>query len=300
MTRIGTLKELFFLLAAVLVIWGGTPSQAAVITGDLCFEATSRAERRNNIPKHLLKAIALAETGRWDKKEREKVAWPWTVTSGGAGMYFPSKQAAITKVRQLIARGVSNIDVGCMQINMYYHPDAFVSLDQAFDPTANVAYGAKFLTEIFESANSWTQAAAYYHSRTPERAERYKKKVLMLWEEEIQNSRNRKADTGSVAAVNRPAPIDRQRMAYLNASFKARRAAAEAIGLTGKSAVRRNQLDAWRTSLVKGISSEHEALMRRVRSKLKKSPWKPPWKPLDPDQFESRRRMQLEAWRNSR
>ena len=33
-------------------------------------------------------------------------------------------------------RGVRLMDVGCMQVNLQMHPDAFPSLDAAFDPAA--------------------------------------------------------------------------------------------------------------------------------------------------------------------
>ena len=35
-----------------------------------------------------------------------------------------------------------------MQVNLGYHPDAFEDLEQAFDPTYNVAYAASFLVEL--------------------------------------------------------------------------------------------------------------------------------------------------------
>jgi hypothetical protein len=34
--------------------------------------------------------------------------------------------------------GIEVIDVGCMQVDLYYHPDAF-ALDAAFDPATSVA-----------------------------------------------------------------------------------------------------------------------------------------------------------------
>ena len=51
-------------------------------------------------------------------------------------------------VRKLQRRGVRNIDVGCMQVNLRYHPKAFKSLGQAFDPRANAAYAAGFLRKL--------------------------------------------------------------------------------------------------------------------------------------------------------
>ena len=52
---------------------------------NICAEQTALIERRTGVPKHLLRAISLAESGRWDASKRANVAWPWTVTSGGKG-----------------------------------------------------------------------------------------------------------------------------------------------------------------------------------------------------------------------
>jgi len=99
----------------------------------------------------------------------------------GEGRYFTRKAEAVAEVRALQRRGVTNIDVGCMQINLQHHPDAFANLEEAFDPTANTAYAARFLASLRGSAGSWLRAAAYYHSRTPERAKAYSDKVRRLW-----------------------------------------------------------------------------------------------------------------------
>ena len=51
-------------------------------------------------------------------------------------------------VRAMQANGVRSIDVGCGQINLMYHPDAFPNLELAFDPQANAAYAARFLKAL--------------------------------------------------------------------------------------------------------------------------------------------------------
>src|SRR5690606_15334160 len=83
----------------------------------LCAPAIARAEREAGLPAGILQAIALAESGRWDKARGEGYAWPWTVTSGAAGRYYASKAEALAEVRRLRAAGRTNIDVGCMQVN---------------------------------------------------------------------------------------------------------------------------------------------------------------------------------------
>src|SRR3546814_14072243 len=101
----------------------------------------------------------------------------------GKGRFLPSKAAAIEEVRRLQARGIRNIDVGCLQVNLHYHPDAFASLETAFDPEAHAAYAADFLVRLREEARSWTRAIGQYHSRHAIRGNGYRAKVFKAWRE---------------------------------------------------------------------------------------------------------------------
>ena len=92
--------------------------------------------------------------------------WPWTINAEGTGRFFESKAEAIAAVEALQARGVRSIDVGCMQVNLMHHPHAFASLDEAFDPQANAAYGARFLSALHHDLGAWPAATAAYHSQT--------------------------------------------------------------------------------------------------------------------------------------
>jgi hypothetical protein len=87
-------------------------------------------------------------------------------------------------VRRLQAEGVRSIDIGCMQVNLRHHPNAFASLEDAFDPTKNAAYAATFLVSLQEASKNWLQAAAHYHSHTPEFATAYQRRVMAAWPEE--------------------------------------------------------------------------------------------------------------------
>ncbi|MBL4691736.1 MAG: transglycosylase SLT domain-containing protein [Magnetovibrio sp.] len=146
-----------------------------------CERAIQYQERRLNIPKGLLNAISVAESGRWNASGQATIAWPWTVTTGGKGNFLPNRADAVAFVKSLQSDGVQNIDVGCMQINLKYHPDAFVSIEHAFDPNANAAYAADFLDERFQVSKSWLKAAGDYHSTTPVLNKSYRKKVAKIW-----------------------------------------------------------------------------------------------------------------------
>lgn len=146
----------------------------------ICENFIHHHERKHGIPEKLLSAIALVESGR--SLGGEVVAWPWTINANGVPYIFDTKEEAVTKVKDLQKKGIRSIDVGCMQINLMHHPNAFDSIEDAFDPEKNIAYGASFLKEKMASQGNWHLAVAHYHSATQSLNEPYKNKVLQKWE----------------------------------------------------------------------------------------------------------------------
>ncbi len=140
-----------------------------------------QAEHATGVPDRLLDAIAVVESGRRDPVSGGVYPWPWTINVEGVGHIYETKAEAIAAVQAFQAHGARSIDVGCMQVNLMYHPGAFASLDQAFDPAANAAYGAHFLQQLYAQTNAWPRAAAAYHSATPEIGAEYARKVLAAW-----------------------------------------------------------------------------------------------------------------------
>lgn len=149
---------------------------------NLCAIETSYYERKFEIQHSLLTAISVVESGKWSLEKQANTAWPWTVNAEGQGMFFASKQEAIDAVKKLQAKGIESIDVGCMQINLKYHPDAFKSLEEAFSPSANVAYGASFIKKLYEQYGSWYVAAKHYHSSLDEKNVVYGNKILAAFD----------------------------------------------------------------------------------------------------------------------
>ena len=152
----------------------------------------SKYEKQHAIPTGLLHAISKAESGLKDVKGR-LVPWPWTINVRGQGYYFPTKQEAIAAVQAMQAKGIESIDVGCMQVNLYYHPKAFKTLEDAFEPSKNVAYAAHFLDRLKKDHNCWYRAMAHYHSANPIHHIPYQKTVLRIW--------NRDGKAGAVLAA---------------------------------------------------------------------------------------------------
>ena len=174
-------------LAAMLVV----PLASRIAQADgsadfvLCQQATAAAEHLSGVPDQLLDAISRVESGRYDPVQRAVRAWPWTINEEGQGHFYETKAAAVAAAMQFRAQGVQSMDVGCTQINLMFHPDAFPSLDQAFDPGHNATYAARFLTDLFHQVGSWPHAAAAYHSQTPELGTDYQRKVLAAWADPI-------------------------------------------------------------------------------------------------------------------
>jgi hypothetical protein len=199
--------------AAFAVVLGAVmagPAQSAQApqeTWSSCGQRTAAAERAAGMPDHLLTAVSKVESGRWHAESGEIIAWPWTVTSGGEGRFLPSKAAAIAEVERLRAQGVTNIDVGCMQINLRYHPKAFDNLEQAFDPDRNIGYAIRFLRDLRDRWGSWTRAVGNYHSNTPALSGRYRLKVFkMIYAEKRRLAKERRA--ARLAALLAPARRD--------------------------------------------------------------------------------------------
>ncbi len=166
---------------------GGPPqkqggAQANIPANQLCRPAIVAAEAGGRLPARLLEAIAVVESGRLDKQTGKRTPWPWTINAEGEGYFFDSKAQAIAAVQALQARGVVSIDVGCMQVNLMHHPNAFATLEQAFDPRINAYYAARFLNELYGRTTNWPLATAMYHSQTPELGAEYQRRVMAVWE----------------------------------------------------------------------------------------------------------------------
>ncbi len=146
----------------------------------LCEAAIRVAERQYRLPAGLLPAIGLAESGHTDPATGRQRPWPWAVQAGATSLYFASKAEAVSWVRTAQAQGVASIDTGCLQVNLFFHPDAFRNVDSAFDPMRNVDYAARFLLQLYAETNDWARATGLYHSRTPALRDPYQQRVARI------------------------------------------------------------------------------------------------------------------------
>lgn len=159
---------------------GTSRANAHSAEAGLCTEAMAQAERSLHIPDGFLSAMGRVESGRTES-DGTVSAWPWTINAGGIGYHYNSRAEAVAAVQSFRQQGIMSIDVGCMQVNLQQHPEAFPSVDQAFDPVRNAMYAGSFLVQMYEKMGSWPRAAAAYHSQTPGIGTPYQWKVLEAW-----------------------------------------------------------------------------------------------------------------------
>ena len=131
----------------------------------------TQAEDRYLIPRGLLQAIAKIESGNR----------PYVLNIAGKAIIATSKQEAVAVANHYLDQGRSNIDLGVMQLNFYWHGSHFKNIEEMLTPSSNINYGAKFLSELYKQHGTWQKAVRYYHSSSPEHYKQYSRKVLISW-----------------------------------------------------------------------------------------------------------------------
>lgn len=163
-----------FTTAAILsgILSSTSPAQAQRVKiteehNKICEGAAALMEERYNIPDNIMHGIVRTESS----------SYPWVINWSGNGEFFHTKEEAIARVRELQGRGQKSIDVGCAQVNLYWHPKAFSSLEEAFDPISNLDYAARHVLELKEDQgfSTWFSSVAMYHSgkRKSDRGDNY-------------------------------------------------------------------------------------------------------------------------------
>jgi len=173
------MKRLACLAGLVLLVLAAAPAaRAQQDPWAACGRAIAAAERGSGLPQGMLLAIATVESGRRNPETRQVQPWPWTWNAAGESGFAETRGEAAGAINALLAGGTRSIDIGCMQVNLLHHQDAFAHVEEGLDPTANVAYAIRFLRQIHARTGSWAQAIAEYHSATPWRGAAYHQRVV--------------------------------------------------------------------------------------------------------------------------
>ena len=152
-----------------------------------CRKLSDIVEKKNNLPNKLLSSISITESGYL--KNGIYAPWPWTLNINGKPKFFENKAEMTNFLNKKLSQNIKNIDIGCMQINYFYHSKNFNEIDDMIDPQTNVQYAGKFLKKLFKKHKSWNKAISFYHSSDPQRMKNYLKKVKKNWDIERQRKR---------------------------------------------------------------------------------------------------------------
>ncbi|OLP52210.1 transglycosylase SLT domain-containing protein [Allorhizobium taibaishanense] len=144
-------------LLALAVSFTSSEAKAAASTG-LCEREISSAAAKYGIPEGILYSVGLTETGRKGSLQ------PYALNVEGKALFPDSMAEAMQTFAAAKQQGAKLIDIGCMQINHFFHHDNFASLQDMFDPKRNVEYAAKFLVALHGRHETWTMAVARYHA----------------------------------------------------------------------------------------------------------------------------------------
>jgi soluble lytic murein transglycosylase-like protein len=139
-------KFLVFLAAGIAA---SSFSLAGAKAENICEREMHRASARYDVPLGILYAVGLTETGRKNSLQ------PYAMNIEGKAEFFPSQAAALRRFTQVHAEGAKLIDLGCMQINHYYHSSEFPSVGAMLQPS---------LKRLREREGNWTMAVARYHA----------------------------------------------------------------------------------------------------------------------------------------
>ena len=154
-----TLKTaISFCSLALLTLSFDARADVAGGDGNLCERQMISAASSEGVPLGVLYAVALTETGRKGNLH------PYALNIEGKTVFATSLDEALRVFAKARRDGKKLIDVGCMQINHYYHGNEFRSLSAMFDPALNVGYAAHFLKNLRKREGSWAMAVARYHA----------------------------------------------------------------------------------------------------------------------------------------
>ena len=122
------------------------------------------AARDAGVPVAVLHAIAIVESGRtWSDGVRRP--WPWTLNSVKGPMYFASREQAAQVLLGLIEAGVTNVDIGLMQVNYGYHGRKVRAAVDLLDPSTNLRIASQVLSASKNTVGGdVAQAVGAYHA----------------------------------------------------------------------------------------------------------------------------------------
>ncbi len=159
-------------LAAVVVLFLSFFGWGDAARGESCLEHIGAAETQLGIPKGLVLSISLVESAL------NGAPYPYAMNVRGRTIYDRSARAAARHLRDRAGRLNRHIFVGCMQLSLTYHHQAFQPVERIIAPHDNVWYGAQYLRRLHGRVGSWTRALQRYQGGTRRQQSAY---VCKVW-----------------------------------------------------------------------------------------------------------------------
>ena len=128
-------------------------------------------EELHKIPSGLLLAIATVESG----------SKPYALNIQGRSVIGRNKREAVDLIHEALANGITNIDVGVMQLNVRWHRENFGSIEEMLEPKKNIEYAASFLLTLYKKYGNWHRAVRFYNSSRAEYYRKYSRKITLAW-----------------------------------------------------------------------------------------------------------------------
>jgi hypothetical protein len=130
---------------------------------------------------YLLYAIALVESGRvW--ADGLVYPSPYAVYAPGSAKAFRTKAAAEKLLRQYLDRGDEGVNLGMMQVNLYWHKDKVKRPEDLLDIEMNVLVGARILSQAISSSRDPALGIGRYSTWKSQAAREYGARILQVAE----------------------------------------------------------------------------------------------------------------------
>lgn len=173
-----------------------------------CVDHIVAAEKENDIPKGLLLAVSLVESGGSGTPN------PYIMNVRGRVVVPNSEAEAARYLRDSKGNLRSSVYAGCMQLSLTHHKDAFRPVEKIVNPESNVRYAAKFLVALRRETGSWAGAVARYNGASrPEAVAAYQCKVQRQLVNLGADTSAALVGSGDCAATEVPAVAPRTRRA---------------------------------------------------------------------------------------
>jgi hypothetical protein len=151
-------KTLSIALCVAVFSFSGELQLTAHAKENVCEQQLARVSKSENVPLEVLYAVGLTESGRKGKMH------PFALNIEGKTVFANSKSDALRHFNEARDNGKKLIDLGCMQVNHYYHGANFAGPAEMLVPDKNVVYAARFLKQLKKDHGTWTMAVARYHA----------------------------------------------------------------------------------------------------------------------------------------